>query len=142
LAKGPTQEMAGQARDVWMGRWLSAGALRQATVRPGPQAGPVAGWNPAVLELPVLAALDRFPGDWLIQRAARNPKGALGALALLLLAALGALASLKKEREKARGNGALKEGAAGEPEASQGEVSKSLVAVETQIGRASCRERV
>lgn len=133
LEQGPPQEIAGQTLDVWMSRWLPAGTLWQATVRPGAHAGPVAGWNPAVLELPVLAALDRFPGDWLIQRAARNPKGALGALALLFLAALGALFSLKKEREKARGNRALKEGAEGQPGASQSRVSRPLETVEALV---------
>ena len=75
LERGPEQVVAGQPLEVRASTWLAPGLMWQVIVRPGPMAGPVAGWNASLLDLPVLAELDRFPGDWLIQRAARHPTG-------------------------------------------------------------------
>ena len=103
LERGPAQMVAGQSLDVWASSWLAPGVPWQVIVRPGTHAGPVAGWNGGLLDLPVLAELDRFPGDWLVQRAARNPQGALIVLVVALLVGAGAMISLKKEREKGSG---------------------------------------
>ena len=73
LERGPAQIIAGQTLETQVSAWLAPGVSWQVIVRPGPLAGPLAGWNEGLLDLPVLAELDRFPGDWLIQRAARNP---------------------------------------------------------------------
>lgn len=133
LERGQAQEIAGQRLDVWASAWLSAGTLWQAVVRPGPQAGAVAGWNPAVLDLPVLAELDRFPGDWLVQRAAKNPRGALAIVALLAFAGAGAMYSLKKERANERGSEASKSEAPGEPGSQERAVGEAIATVEALV---------
>ncbi len=90
LEPGPVEVVAGQPLETQVSRLLSPGTTWQVTVRPGSLAGAVAGWNPAVLELPVLGSLDRFPGDWLVQWFVRDPRGASLALGAVLLAAAAA----------------------------------------------------
>src|SRR5690606_38064405 len=56
------QEIAGTALAAYESAWLAPGTLWQAVLFPGPQAGPLVGWNPALLELPVVGGADHIPG--------------------------------------------------------------------------------
>lgn len=103
LERGPAQIIAGQTLETQVSAWLAPGVSWQVIVRPGPLAGPLAGWNEGLLDLPVLAELDRFPGDWLIQRAARNPQATAVVLAVAALLSVGAALSLRKDRAKGSG---------------------------------------
>ena len=85
LEQGPVELVAGQALDVWASHLIAPGTLWQVIVRPGNLAGPVVGWNPDLLGLPVLGVLDRFPGDWLVQWYMRQPQSAAAALGLVAL---------------------------------------------------------
>lgn len=106
LVQGPVELVAGQALDVWASQLIAPGTLWQTVVRPGTLAGPVAGWNPGVLDLPVLAALDRFPGDWLVQWFARRPQtaGLTVGLIALIAGAIAGYAVWWERRERAGGD--------------------------------------
>lgn len=84
------QEIAGQRFTLHTGAWLEPGVLWQATIKPGERLSAVGGWDRTYGELPLLAELDRFPGDWIIQRAMKNP--AVSAVVLGLAVALGVIA--------------------------------------------------
>lgn len=77
--------VAGQPLDQYRWAWIAPDTEWHVTLKPGPLLVGIDGSWTEISTLPLLAEIDRFPGDWLVQRAMKYPRGATIIVGLCLL---------------------------------------------------------